>query len=74
VAGDAATPAAAELPFTGTDVRLLVTLGVALILAGLYIITTIEQRRRTVRRMARAAQTSAVGEQATRVSQWLLGE
>jgi hypothetical protein len=62
------------LAFTGTDVRPLVFIGAALVLLGFYIITTLEQRRRAMRRMAHAVRTSEVPGHATRVTRWFLGD
>jgi hypothetical protein len=63
----------AELPFTGVDVKLLGSVGATLVLLGLWILTTLEQRRRAIRRAAAAVQTSPVAEGATRASRWFLG-
>ncbi|MGD0393686.1 MAG: hypothetical protein ABSC41_13695 [Acidimicrobiales bacterium] len=68
------TKAVAELPFTGADVRPLVLIGSALIVMGIYILTTLEQRRRTMRRMATSMRTSAAAGYATRTSRWFLGD
>ncbi len=64
----------AQLPFTGADVRPLVLVGSALILMGIYILTTLEQRRRAMRRMATSMRTSAAAGVATRTSRWFLGD
>ena len=68
------TDAVAELPFTGADVRPLVLIGSALIVVGIYILTTLEQRRRTMRRMATSMRTSSAAGYATRTSRWFLGD
>ncbi len=68
------TDGVAQLPFTGADVRPLVVIGSALILMGIYILTTLEQRRRTMRRMATSMRTSAAAGYANRTSRWFLGD
>lgn len=68
------TGTVAQLPFTGADVRPLVLIGSALIVAGIYILTTLEQRRRTMRRMATSMRTSSAAGYATRTSRWFLGD
>ncbi len=71
---DPSTAAPAQLPFTGADVRPLIVIGSALILAGIYILTTLEQRRRAMRRMAYSMRTSPARGYATRTSRWFLGD
>ena len=69
-----ATTDPAQLPFTGVDVRPLLLTGSALVLAGLYILTTLEQRRRALMRVGASVRTNPVGVQTGRVTRWLLGE
>lgn len=68
------TDAVAQLPFTGADVRPLALIGSALILMGIYILTTLEQRRRAMRRMATSMRTSSAAGYASRTSRWFLGD
>ena len=65
---------ASQLPFTGADVRPLAIVGGILILMGIYILTTLEQRRRAMRRMAYAMRTSEAAGRATRITRWFLGD
>ena len=65
---------AAQLPFTGADVRPLLFIGSALIVIGGYILTTLEQRRRAMRRMAYSMRSSSAAGFATRTSRWFLGD
>ena len=64
----------AQLPFTGADVRPLLFLGVALIILGIYILTTLEQRRRMMRRMSYSLRSSEAARYANRTSRWFFGE
>ncbi len=64
----------AQLPFTGADVRPLIVIGSAFIVAGIYILTTLEQRRRAMRRMSYSMRSSAAAGYATRTSRWFLGD
>jgi hypothetical protein len=64
----------AQLPFTGADIKPLIIVGSVLILLGLYILTTLEQRRRAVRRMAYSLRSGSAAGFATRTSRWFLGE
>jgi hypothetical protein len=68
----AATAAPATLPFTGADVKPLVVIGAAMILFGLYILSSLEQRRRALRRLGNAVSTGA--RQTSRASHWFLGD
>lgn len=63
-----------ELPFTGANVRPLAFIGVALVILGFYILTTLEQRRRAMRRMAHVVRTSEATGHATRITRWFLGD
>ena len=70
------TPAAArltQLPFTGIDAKPMLIVGTTLVLLGLWLLSTLEQRRRALRRMGAAAQISSVAESASRASRWFLG-
>jgi hypothetical protein len=72
-AGETATTAPSSLPFTGVDVKPLIIIGAVLVLAGLFILTSLEQRRRALRRVvATAASTGA--RSTSRASHWLLGD
>jgi hypothetical protein len=68
--GAAASPA--TLPFTGVDVKPLAFVGAAMILIGLFILTSLEQRRRALRRVGNAVNTGA--EYSSRASHWFLGD
>jgi hypothetical protein len=68
----AATPAAAQLPFTGLDIKPLVLLGSALILFGGLLLTTVESRRRALQRAA-AIRLEDVREGTRKASSWFLG-
>jgi hypothetical protein len=68
----AATPAAAQLPFTGFDLKPLVLLGSALILFGGLLLTTVESRRRALQRAA-AIRLDDVREGTRKASSWFLG-
>jgi len=70
----AAKTASATLPFTGPDVKPLLVVGAALVIAGLYILTSLEQRRRAVRRLALSVRTSAAGRYTSGTTRWFLGE
>lgn len=63
-----------RLPFTGVDVKPLAIVGTFLILLGLNILTTLEQRRRALRRVGYAVRSSPASEFASRASRWFLGE
>lgn len=65
---------AAQLPFTGADIRPLIFIGSALIVIGGYILTTLEQRRRAMRRMAYSMRSSSAAGFASRTSRWFLGD
>lgn len=67
-----ATTAPATLPFTGADLQPLVVIGAVLILAGLSILTSLEQRRRALRRVGVAVSTGA--QYSSRASHWFLGD
>ncbi len=68
----ATTPAAAQLPFTGLDIKPLVLLGSALILFGGLLLTTVESRRRALQRAA-AIRLEDVREGTRKASSWFLG-
>jgi hypothetical protein len=70
--GPGATAAAAQLPFTGLDIRPLILLGSALILFGGLLLTTVESRRRALQR-ASAVRLDDVREGTRRASSWFLG-
>ena len=72
VGNTTATTAPASLPFTGSNLKPLVILGVAMILAGLYLLSNVEQRRRALRRLGSAVSTGA--DYSSRASHWFLGE
>jgi hypothetical protein len=61
-----------QLPYTGADIRPLLILGVALILLGGFLITTVESRRRLLRR-ATAVRMENLKQGARRTSDWFLG-
>jgi hypothetical protein len=63
-----------RLPFTGVDVKPLAIVGTFLILLGLNILTTLEQRRRALRRVGYAVRSSPASAYASRASRWFLGE
>ena len=63
-----------QLPFTGADITPLLVAGTALVLLGLFILTTLEQRRRALRRLSQSARAVPVGEYTNRASHWFLGE
>jgi hypothetical protein len=64
--------AATQLPFTGADLRPFVLLGIVLVLAGALLLTTVESRRRLLRRAA-AIRTDQVRDGVRRTSSWFLG-
>ncbi len=68
----ATTAAPAILPFTGTDIKPLLIVGAVLVLAGLSILTSLEQRRRALRRLGTIAVTGAG--YSSRASHWFLGD
>ncbi len=70
----AATTAPTQLPFTGVDVKPLAIVGGSLVLLALSLLTTLEQRRRGLRRAGDAVRTGAVGLYDSRASHWFLGE
>jgi hypothetical protein len=72
VSGTAKSPTQATLPFTGLDVKPLALIGAALIILGLLILSTLEQRRRALRRVTAAVRTTP--DHASRASRWFLGE
>jgi hypothetical protein len=63
-----------RLPFTGVDVKPLAIVGTFLILLGLNILTTLEQRRRALRRVGYVVRSSPASAYASRASRWFLGE
>jgi hypothetical protein len=62
----------AQLPYTGTSLKPLVILGVTLILLGGMLLSTVESRRRMLRR-ASAIRLEQVKEGTRRTSSWFLG-
>jgi len=62
----------AQLPFTGADLKLLVILGGLLILIGGMLLTTVESRRRALRR-ATVDTMDQVKSGARKTSSWFLG-
>jgi hypothetical protein len=68
----ATTATAGTLPFTGLDVKPLALAGAVLILFGLFILTSLEQRRRALRRVGSAVSTGAA--YSSRASHWFLGD
>jgi hypothetical protein len=64
--------AAAQLPFTGLDIKPLILLGSVLILFGGLLLTTVESRRRALQR-ASAIRLEHVKEGTRRTSSWFLG-
>jgi hypothetical protein len=64
----------AQLPFTGIDVRPLAIVGLSLMLFGLSLLTTLEQRRRTLRRFRYATKSNPASSYASRALRWFLGE
>ncbi len=67
-----ATPA--QLPFTGVDYKSLAVVGMALIMLGLTILTTLEQRRSALRRAGCAVRSHPAGIYASRASRWFWGD
>ncbi len=63
-----------QLPFTGVDVKPLAIVGMSLVLLALSILTTLEERRRGLRRAGDAVRSGAVGLYESRASHWFLGE
>jgi hypothetical protein len=78
VAATAPAPAkpavGSQLAFTGANVAPLAVAGSVLLLAGIYILTTLEQRRRALRRATKAMTPESVGAGAVRMSNWFMGE
>jgi len=68
-----ATVAAAQLPFTGLDIRPMILVGAALVLFGGLLLTTVESRRRALRR-ASAIRLEHLKEGSRRTSSWFLGQ
>lgn len=65
-------PTGAQLPFTGIDVNELFFLGMSLVLAGTFLITTAQSRRRALRRTA-SIRVDDVKEGARRTGSWFFG-
>jgi hypothetical protein len=63
---------AAQLPFTGIDIKPMGYIGVGMVVTGLLLASTFEKRRRDLRRVK--ARTDSAAQQAARVSRWFLGE
>jgi len=74
VTAEAAKPTAAatQLPFTGADLRPLVLLGSMMIILGGFLLSTVESRRRMLRR-ASAVKLDQVKDGARKTSSWFLG-
>jgi hypothetical protein len=68
----AAAVEAAQLPFTGIDIKPMGYIGVAMVLTGLLLASTFEKRRRALRRLK--VRTDVAAHHATRVSRWFLGQ
>jgi hypothetical protein len=68
----AAAAEAAQLPFTGIDVKPMGYIGVAMVITGLLLASTFEKRRRALRRVK--MRTESATYHAARVSRWFLGE
>ena len=66
-------PATAQLPFTGLDFKPLAILGSALVILGGLMLSTVESRRRMLRR-ATAIKLDDVKDGARRTSSWFLGQ
>jgi hypothetical protein len=66
------TAPAAQLPFTGADLRPLVLLGTMMIILGGFLLSTVESRRRMLRR-ASAIKLDQVKDGARKTSSWFLG-
>jgi uncharacterized membrane protein YgcG len=64
---------ATSLPFTGSNVTQLVLLGSLLVIVGLILLSTVESRRRMMRRSA-AIDMGHLKHDARRVSDWFLGQ
>ena len=67
-----ALDASSQLPFTGADLRPLVLLGIALVVLGGFLLTTVEWRRRLLRRAA-AVRADQMTDGLRRASAWFLG-
>jgi len=67
-----ATGGPSSLPFTGVDLKPLIFVGAALILVGVFILSSLEQRRRALRRIGNAVNASAG--YSSRASHWFLGD
>jgi hypothetical protein len=69
------TPAStSELAFTGANIAPLAIAGSALLLASIYILTSLEQRRRALRRASKAITPESVGAGAVKMTNWFMGE
>jgi hypothetical protein len=71
------TAGTSTLPFTGTNVRMMLLLGFSLILLGIMLLTSMETRRRLLRRALPVDLTpvrDGVAEGARRASHWFLGQ
>lgn len=66
------TAPATQLPFTGADLRPLVLLGTLMIILGGFLLSTVESRRRLLRR-ATAVKLDQVKDGARKTSSWFLG-
>ena len=64
---------AAQLPFTGSNLKPLIILGSLMVLIGLFLLSTVESRRRTLRRAA-AINLAPVKDGVRRTSSWFLGQ
>lgn len=70
--GAKSTAPATQLPFTGADLRPLVLLGSMMIILGGFLLSTVESRRRMLRR-ASAIKLDQVKDGARKTSSWFLG-
>ncbi len=67
-----AADGSSQLPYTGAPVRLLLLLGITLMLLGAVLLTSLETRRRMVRRVA-SVRVDDLKDGADRMSSWFLG-
>lgn len=63
---------AAQLPFTGIDIKPMGYIGVGMVVTGLLLASTFEKRRRDLQRVK--AGTGSAAQHAAHVSRWFLGE
>ncbi len=74
VAPQPAKPGPSQLAFTGAEIVPLAIGGLALLFAGIYILTSLEQRRRALRRASKAMTPESVSAGAVKMSNWFMGE